>query len=165
MNNQNLISIATAFLTVILVSCDSKTDERNQQTENNPEQIISVVKKESTTKRLLPEFKVTEYCDREDQDTVMFYLAKFDKREPFNISVAQAKSALKIKYSVIDDCCLKYRGKASLDSVKLNLYHLKRAGNPCECFCMYEFEFVLRNTDIPDKLFINKKEVEFIQDK
>ena len=153
------------LLTALFVSCNNETGKKEQQTKDNikseeEEVFVSQETVEIDGKRLHSKFKVTEYCDAEDQDSVMFYLGKFGSKTAFHISVRQEDNQLKVTYRIIDDCCLKFRGKASMDSTKLNLFHLKRLGNPCECFCIYEFEFLIRNIGEHDKLFINKVEVE-----
>ena len=166
MKKRSVRFFVLVLLSVFFVSCNGLNNKKEQQTDHN----IELEEEEITTpqetvklqgKRLHPKFKVTEYCKAEDQDSVMFYLGKFGNKTAFNISVEKVNNQLKVIYRVIDDCCLKFRGKASMDSTKLNLFHLKRAGNPCECKCMYEFEFSFRDLDMPDKLFVNKEEVQF----
>jgi len=154
------------LLVVMYSSCNSTIDKKQQQTENNIKRkntkgsVITNEIQEIHVEIVHPKFKVTEYCDAEDQDSVMFYFGKFGSKTAFHILVRQEDNQLKVTYRIIDDCCLKFRGKASMDSTKLNLFHLKRLGNPCECFCIYEFEFLIRNIGEHDKLFINKVEVE-----
>ena len=166
MKQWSLIFIEIAILAVLFSSCSNMGDKKKQkpgnhiELEDKQENLISRETRKVKGNKLHPKFKVKEYCNREDQDLVMFYLGKFGKKTAFYISIKQTNKSLQVKYQIIDDCCLKFSAKARLDSTKLNLFHLNRTGDPCECFCMYEFEFLLKDMDVPDKLLINKEEVE-----
>ena len=91
------------FSAALLVSCNSDSDKKEQQTDNNielegeEENLIPEESVEIQGKRLHPKFKVTEYCDKEDQDSVMFYLGGFGNKTSFNMLVEQENSTLKIK--------------------------------------------------------------------
>ena len=157
------INIYIILIFPVLFGCTNEIQEehKDEGIVISEEDSLSKVKKNNEVgKKLYPIFTVKEYCNKEDQDSVMHFLQMFEKKTPFNISTGHIDDKLKITYRVIDDCCLKFRGKASISITKLNLYHLKKTGNPCECFCMYEFEFLIRGIDMPKSLIINKYEVE-----
>ncbi|MEA2043591.1 MAG: hypothetical protein U9N85_13700 [Bacteroidota bacterium] len=110
-------------------------------------------------------FSVEEFCDADFQDSVYYYMGKYGKCKAFHGIVKPKGDRLLISYKVIDDCCLKFRGKAVGDSAKLNLYHLNRSSEVCECNCLYRFDFVLsRVSDIPTKIFVNKEPVDFVRE-
>lgn len=159
----SFLSLLFAVLVLFpFLGCQQSKEKEGPETKIVDTDTVSNMASTSDITKLFPRFEVTEYCKAKDQEMVYKEMAQYGKKTPFGINVEQKEDKLYINYSVIDDCCLKFKAQATLESKKLNLFHLIQPGDVCECKCKYEMSFILAGFDTVSKnIFINKQPINY----
>jgi len=153
---KNILIIA--FIVISSACSNPYHNENNVKDSIKDDSVYKIDTIEKETNIIYPKFNVIEYCNSEDQEEVYVDMGKYGKQKPYEIELKLRSDTLSISYKIIDDCCLKFKGKVNLEDDKLNLFHENRANEVCECNCMYEFNFQINHIDsVPEKIFINNE--------
>ncbi len=155
-------SIIPVLVILAFSFCNEKSEDSHEQISENvfeKEDTVKTKIKEETERSFYQSFKFTENCN--DQEKVYEDYGKYGKKKPYNVTLSNNNDTLTINYQIIDDCCLRFTGGITQRKEERLDLACNKYGSPCECNCIYLFEYILPYTEMPDTLFINKSVIKF----
>jgi hypothetical protein len=75
-------------------------------------------------------------------DTIKKYGIKRNL-QPFDIKQTESKDTISVNFKFISNCCLNYLGDVLVSGDTVNLTYKDNTFSPCDCQCIYNYEFRL----------------------